>query len=458
MNANQIEALKKLFPTNQCYTDPSDCFVYGYDNSRRHALPSAVVFAHNALDIQKLILFCHEHIIPLTAHGRASATTGATVPLVQGIVLSLERMQNIIEFDPLNRTMIVEAGVLNANVQTLAQQKGLFWAPNPSSAAYCTVGGNLACNAAGPRALKYGTTRENTLGLKAITGTGERIECGVYTSKGVIGYDLTRLLIGSEGTLGIIFEATLKLLPLQPASKTIRLFYKDLAGAASAVNQIMTQPIIPYGCEFLDGTALHILRKTAQMSLPEEAHSMLMVEIDGFEEDLSSNMNSIIQACSNESLVDIAVANTPEEASALWQIRKSLSQALRSLSPHKVNEDVVVPVSQLSKLFAFTQELSQKHDIIIVNFGHAGNGNIHVNMLLDPHDPVKGPLAKTCLAQLFDYVLSLRGSLSGEHGIGLEKREFMSKQLSPTILQLMKQIKAQFDPKSILNPDKLFPT
>jgi D-lactate dehydrogenase len=448
-----LQALPGGFSQNQFYTDPADCWTYGYDNSRRHALPEAVVFAHSHDDITKAVQLCYEYEIPLTARGRASGTTGAAIPVKGGLILSLERMQTILCFDPVNRFMIVEPGVLNSEVQNLAKQKGLFWPPDPTSSAYCSIGGNLSCNAAGPRSLKYGATRENTLGLTAVTGTASTIHCGVHTTKGAVGYDLTRLLIGSEGTLGIISSAILKLTPIPQSKCTLRAFYRDIQGAALAITQIMSSPITPCGCEFIDGEAIRMIRQHAQADLPENAGAMLMIEIDGAKAGLEHDSLLIQQAATNSSLLDLSIASTQEEADRLWAIRKSLSQALRSLSPHKINEDVVVPISHIPELLAYTQILAKQFSITIVNFG---NGNIHVNLLIDPFDPIQGPKAKECLNLLFDKVVSLQGSLSGEHGVGIEKRDYVSKELSAPTINLMKLIKKQFDPKEILNPGKLF--
>lgn len=452
-----VTELKALFSANQYYTEPSDCWVYGYDNSRRHALPDAVVFAHNQQDIINIVKLCYEHAISLTCRGRASGTTGAAIPVRGGVVLSLERMQKILKVDPANRLMVVEPGVLNAEVQAAAKEVGFFWPPDPTSSAYCSIGGNLACNASGPRSLKYGSTRDNVLGLTAVTGTGEVIECGVFTSKGVVGYDFTRLLIGQEGTLAVIAQATLKLTPLPQAKRTIRAFYRDAVSAADAVTKIMSQPITPCGCEFIDGNAIQMIRKHANADLPENAGSMLMIEVDGSEGAMAHDVEIMKNAAQHEGLIDLAVASNSFEAEKLWAIRKSLSQALRSLSPHKINEDVVVPISAIPALLAYTQELAKQYSITIVNFGHAGNGNLHVNLLVDPHDPVQGPQAQEALNLLFDKVVALQGSLSGEHGVGIEKRDYISKELSPTSIALMKKVKSQFDPKGILNPDKLFP-
>lgn len=451
------ESLYQAFNKNQVYTDPADCWVYGYDNSRRHALPDAVIFATSHEEIVRAVKLCYEYGIPITARGRASGTTGAAIPVQGGVVLTLERMQKILQIDVANRAMVVEPGVLNSEVQAAAKSAGFFWPPDPTSSAYCCIGGNLSCNAAGPRSLKYGTTRENTLGLTAVIGTGETIECGVYTTKGVVGYDLTRLLIGSEGTLGIISKATLKLTPLPHAKRTMQAFFKDIDSAALAITKIMTQPITPCGCEFIDGNAIEMIRKHASADLPENAGSMIMIEVDGSSDDLSADVELMKMACQNPGLISWSLATTQEETDKLWTIRKSLSQALRSLSPHKINEDVVVPLSHIPSLLNYTQELAKEFDITIVNFGHAGNGNLHVNLLIDPFDPVQGPRAKECLNRLFDKVVELHGSLSGEHGVGIEKRDYVSKEITPASMQLMKKIKAQFDPKNIMNPGKFFP-
>lgn len=457
INEDFIAQLKTRFDADQVFTDPADCWVYGYDNSRKHHCPDAVVLPGHTQDIISLMEICNTYKVPLTARGRASNTTGATIPLQGGVIVSLERMDKILAIDPENRTMTIEPGVLNGDVQALAKSHGYFWAPDPTSAAYCSVGGNLACNAAGPRSLKYGSTRDNVLGLVAVMGTGDCVTCGVYTSKGSVGYDLTRLLIGSEGTLGIITQATLKLLPLPEAKYTLRAFYRDPISAAKAITQIMSQPVIPCACEFIDDRALQMARQHQGAQLPEAAGSMLMVEIDGSPESLNHEIKRIEAAANVAGLLDYTIAKSAEEAKPLWDLRKALSQTLRSLSPHKINEDIVVPITAMPDLIAFTQELSSRYSIPIVNFGHGGNGNIHVNLLVDPLDPESGPKAKACLNELFDKVIALKGTLSGEHGIGIEKRDYLNKQLTPTTIHLMRSIKAVCDPNGILNPGKLLP-
>jgi D-lactate dehydrogenase len=358
---------------------------------------------------------------------------------------------------PGDRLMVVEPGVTNKAVQQAAAEQGFFWPPDPTSNAVCTVGGNLAYNSAGPRAIKYGTPRENVLGLRAVTGTGEEIRTGVRTTKGVVGYDLTRLLIGSEGTLAIITEATLKLTPLAESKRTLQAIYTDISSAAEAVSCIMAQPVIPCALEFIDGHAIEMVREYSSADLPQNAGAMLMIEVDGPESAMSQSVSAVSKAASNEGLLGLNTAKTEDEINVLWATRKALSPALRNVAPKKINEDIVVPVSKMPALITGLDDLSKQHDITIVNFGHAGNGNIHVNLLVDPDDPEQMARSKQCLDDVFSLVIALGGTLSGEHGIGLVKREFVDREIDATSLDLMRQIKVVFDPQNILNPGKTLP-
>jgi D-lactate dehydrogenase len=390
-------------------------------------------------------------------HGRATGTAGGAIPETGGIVLSLERMNKILEVDMDNRLMKVEAGVLNQAVQDAISPQGFFWPPDPTSAAFCTVGGNVAVNAAGPRALKYGTTRDNVLGLRAVTGKGEVIQTGVNTTKGVVGYDLTRLIIGSEGTLAVVTEITLK---LQPEPETIRLLqavYRDIDNATQAIVAIMKQPNTPRSLEFIDHAAIEMVRNHSDTTLPKDAGAMLLIEADGAQAGIEAIVASISQAARNDGLVTLSEASSDTEKQQLWATRKALSPALRNVAPNKLNEDVVVPVSRIPDLISGLEQLSSQHGIPIVNFGHAGNGNIHVNLLYDSQDPTQETQAKPCLEAVFALVLKLGGTLSGEHGIGVEKRDYVGLEIDPVTLDLMRDIKQQFDPGNILNPGKIFP-
>ena len=452
-----LSALLKVTGKDNLLTDSADCWSYGYDNSRLHHLPDAVAFATDHEQISAIIKLCYEYKIPVVARGRGTGTTGATTPVRGGLVLSMERMNRILDMDPDNRSITVEPGVTNQQVQDAAGEHGFFWPPDPTSAAFCTVGGNLAYNSAGPRAVKYGTPRENTLGLHAITGTGESIRTGVRTTKGVVGYDLTRLLIGSEGTLAIISEATLKLTPKAQSKHTMQAIYTSIDGACRAVSSIMAQPTIPCALEFIDAAAIEMVRSYSPAKLPEQAGALLMIEVDGPVAGIKHAVDEIRQAAQNEDLIEFINAETEKDVADLWATRKALSPALRTVAPKKINEDVVVPVSRIPELINGLEKLAQTHDIKIVNFGHAGNGNIHVNLLIDPDDSQQMQRADACLDEVFSLVLTLNGSLSGEHGIGLVKREFIAREIDSVSLQLMKAIKRQFDPHDILNPDKIFP-
>ena len=452
-----LKGCREIFSDARFLTDPADCLAYGYDNSRRTALPQAVAFASNHEEVAALIRICAEHRIPLTARGRGTNTTGASVPVAGGIVLTLERMNRILRVSPGDRSLECEAGALNSEVQAAAARHGLFWAPDPTSAGFSSVGGNLACASGGPRAVKYGTARDNVLGLRAVTGTGATIRTGCYTTKGVVGYDLTRLLIGSEGTLAVISEATLKLLPKPEVTRTLRAAYRDVKSAAEAVARLMGQPQVPSAVEFMDGDAVRLAQQHHDSGLPAETGALLLIEADGNPDSIEPALRTIADAARGEGLLELRTATNSAEAEALWASRKALSPALRKLAPKKVNEDVAVPVTRLSELIEGLGELSRRHGIRIVNFGHAGNGNIHVNLLADPSEAAQMKAIEACLHEVFRLVLSLQGTLSGEHGVGIDKRDYVSWEIDAETLALMHQLKQVFDPRSILNPGKTLP-
>jgi len=438
-------------------TDPADRWTYGYDNSNRQELPGVVVLPSSHEEVIEIVHACSGFGTPLTVRGRGTGTTGAAVPAPGGVVLSTERMDRILRIDPGDRIAVVQAGVTNGALQSAAAEHGFFWPPDPTSADYCSIGGNLGCNAAGPRAVKYGTPRENTLGLRAVAGDGTSLRTGCYTTKGVVGYDLTRLLIGSEGTLAVITEATLLLTPVAGGISTMRIIYRDMVGAAAAVASIMAQPSTPRALEYMDGGSIRLIRELSGHSLPEEAGAMLLVEVDGTAAGRADAVDAIRRAAENRSLVEFAQASDVAETADLWAARKALSPSLRKVAPGKINEDVVVPVSRMAELVDRLERLSEAHAITIVSFGHAGNGNIHVNLLGDPDQPGEKARMEECLAEVFHAVLELGGTLSGEHGVGIDKRPYVGLEIEPATLSMMWRIKRQFDPAGILNPGKSLP-
>ena len=457
ITAEFLNRLRQSLPVGKIHTDPADCWTYGYDNSKRHALPEAVAFPATHDEVMAVVRLCNEYHVPLTPRGRGTGTTGAVVPLEGGLTMSLERMSRILELAPDNRFAVVEPGLTNQALQDALKPLGFFWPPDPTSAAYCSIGGNLAYNSAGPRAVKYGTPRDNIFGLRAVTGDGRELRTGVYTSKGVVGLDLTRLIVGSEGILAIITAATLKLTPLPESIRTLRAVYASVDAATRAIARIMAQPLTPCALEFMDANAIEMIRHYSDVELPTGAGALLMIEIDGPESGLDAAVAGIAHSAQVEGMLDFLIARNASEVEALWRTRKALSPALRKVAPGKINEDVVVPVTELPALIGGLNGLSQKHGIPIVNFGHAGNGNIHVNLLLDPAQPGQQEQAEECLSEVFDLVLGLRGTLSGEHGIGLVKRDYVSRELDTVSMDLMRAIKRQFDPNGILNRGKMLP-
>lgn len=449
-----INQLSELLPADRIYTDPVECYTYAYDNSRKIFPPEAVVFPLTTEEVVAILLLCNANKIPLTPRGRGTGTAGGSLPEKGGIALSLERMVRIIRVDPANRVVVAEPGVLNQEIQTAVKPYGFFWPPDPSSAAFSTIGGNLATSAGGPHAVKYGTTRDHVLGLKGVTGAGEVIKTGCYTTKGVVGYDLTRLLIGSEGTLAVITEATLKLTPLPEKQGGLVAYYCDAISCAAAIVAIMGIPRGPSALEFLDAGSLNLIRARFPDLLPSTCQAMLMIEVDGSQTEISETIHNILYACHNSGLLQAEQVINSEN---LWKARKALSPLLRDIAPKKINEDVVVPVNTLPQFLDELTQLATQYRIANVNFGHAGNGNIHVNLLINPDDTEENYRAEKCLNEIFDLVIRLNGTLSGEHGIGREKRAYVDKEIDPTTLTLMKRIKQLFDPNDILNPGKLFP-
>ena len=450
-----LDFLHEAFSPGAMSTDEAERRACAGDNSRLNALPDAVVFPTEHAQVETLVRACREHRVPITARGGGTSSTGASVPMQGGVVANFMRMDRILRIDPDDRLAVVEPGVTNEALQQALAPHGFFWAPDPGSAPWCTVGGNLACNASGPHAVKYGSTRDNVLGLRAVAGNGEAFRCGTRTTKSAIGYDLTRLLVGSEGTLALITEATLKLTPKPLAARALRATYRSTAAAARAVARIMAQPATPCALEFMDALALKLAREHSPEAGVPSAEALLMIELDGAPDALDGAVAAVESAARMDGLVQLEVARDEEQTRALWAARKALSFAQRAATQHKINEDVVVPVSRLPELVDGVRQLAERHAVPIVSFGHAGNGNLHVNLL--PRDVDEIERAYAALPELFALVIALDGTISGEHGIGVVKREFMPLALSGGTLGLMRGIKAAFDPDGILNPGKLLP-
>jgi len=456
--APALDAFRSALGTDRVLDDAVTRTLYAHDETPRQVEPDAVLFPTSHDDVVALARIAFEHRIALTPRGAGSGNVGGAMPTPGSVVVSFECMQRVLEFDPDNRLIVVEPGVVTAEIERIARSAGLFYPPDPGSNAYCRIGGNLAMNAAGPRAVKYGVTRDYVLGLRAVTGSGQEIRTGCRTTKGVTGYDLTRLLVGSEGTLALITEATLKLLPAPEAVATLRVSYASTRAALDAVSRIMRQPVTPCALEFMDHRALDAIRPTgATDDLPPGTRALLMVEADGAVQDVPRQIAALERALAGDGLLDMKSGFKPDDITQLWAARKSLSHAVKQIAPLKINEDVVVPVSQLADFVDFIDQTANAQRLPIVSFGHAGNGNLHVNLMVHPDDADEMARADRTLEAIMQRVLALGGTLSGEHGIGSEKRRFVPQEIDPVTLGLMRAIKQQFDPRNLLNPGKLFP-
>jgi len=450
-----VAELSTLLGAEGWRSDDGALQAHAQDYSWRRQAPAAVALPADRGQVKALVRACARHAVALVARGAGTGTTGAAVPLPGSIVLSFARMNRLLALRAGDRCAVVEPGLLNGDLQHALAPHGLFWAPDPSSADICSIGGNLACNAGGPRAVKYGTTRDNVLGLVAVTGTGELIRCGGAYTKDATGYDLTHLLVGSEGTLALIVEATLKLTPVPVAQAGLRVLYRDADAAAAAVSRLMSQPVVPARLEFMDARSLDLLRLNGA-EVPD-AGAMLLIEADGDHDTLPYLLQALAAAAEGDGMLALDVAMEGAAREKLWAARRALSPALRSIAPGKINEDVVVPVSRIPDLVAGVQALAREFALTIVTFGHAGNGNLHVNILYHPDDADENARAHAALPRIFALTLALEGTLSGEHGIGLAKRDFMAQAFTPATLDTMRAIKAVLDPGGILNPGKVLP-
>lgn len=458
LSDSALAAFRSALGAARVFDDAATRALYASDETARRVDPDAVLFPGSHDDVARLMRVALEHRIPLTPRGAGSGNVGGALPSPGSVVVSFECMRRVHEFDPVNRLIVVEPGVVTEDIDRLARSAGLFYPPDPGSASYSRIGGNLAMNAAGPRAVKYGVTRDFVLGLRAVTGAGEEIRTGCRTTKGVTGYDLTRLLVGSGGTLALVTEATLKLLPAPEAVATLRVCFASNRSALEAVSRVMRQAVTPCALEFMDQHAIDAIRPTgAADDLPDGTRALLMVEADGRAADLPHQIAALEQALAGDGLLEMRSGFDRGAIAQLWTARRSLSHAVKRIAPLKINEDVVVPVSALADFVDFIDHIADAQRLPIVSFGHAGNGNLHVNLMVDPDNGDELARAHVALESIMLRVLALGGTLSGEHGIGTEKRKFVPLEIAPATLELMRAIKRQFDPYGLLNPGKLFP-
>jgi len=390
--------------------------------------------------------------------GAGTGYTGGAVPTSGGIVLSMARLNRILEIDELNLIAVVEPNVINGDLQRAVARVGLFYPPDPASLDTSSIGGNVAECAGGPRAFKYGTTKRYVLALEAVLPTGEILHTGSKAVKNVVGYDVTQLLVGSEGTLAIITKITLRLIPQPPARATLSASFMNVRHAVDAVSALIARRVVPAAIELVDEDSLRAVESYVGRSVvPAGAGALLIVECDGTAAGVEEEMVSVATACEDTKALAVARATTDTDRDALWHVRRQLSLALRATGLLKINHDVVVPRGRVPELFDVIADLKQRHALRVASFGHAGDGNIHVNLMVNKDDPQERARATQAERELFERVVSLEGSISGEHGIGFAKARYLPIELSQEEIALMKRLKTAFDPNGILNPGKIFP-
>jgi len=450
-----ISKIIDVLPDLKISIEPEDLICYGFDASGLEGYPSAIVWPKNTGEVIKIMRYAYQNEIPVIPRGAGTGMTGGSIPLKGSIVLSFEKMNKLIELDSNNLNVIVEPGMINGRLQRELEYLGFFYPPDPTSMNFCTIGGNVAENAGGPRAVKYGVTKDYVMELEAVLPNGDVITTGVRTSKGVVGYDLTRLLTGSEGTLAVITKVRLKILPLPEEIITLLAMFDNLEACGTAVSKIIASKIIPRTLEFMDAETIAAVENFKPVGIPREIEALLLIELDGQPAALTKQAERIAGIC--ESLdAEVKMAENDIARDKLWEARRAVSPALYSLNPTKINEDIVVPRDKISNMLKGLRKLSEENDIKIVNFGHAGDGNIHVNIMVDKNDAEKYLRAESLVKDIFNMTLNLGGTISGEHGIGITKAQYISMEIKRHELGLMKGIKSLFDPKNILNPGKIF--
>jgi glycolate oxidase len=429
---------------------------YSYDATGISYLPDVVVFPGSETEVSKILQLASKEKLIVVPRGTGSGMTGGSVPVKGGLVMVTTRMNKIIGVDEDNFIIRVQPGVIVSDIHKAVEEKGLFYPPDPSSASVCTIGGNIGECAGGPRAVKYGVTRDYVLGLRAVLPSGQVIQTGVSTAKGVAGYDLTRLIVGSEGTLAVVTERTLKLLPKPATVKTMAVLFDSMIKAASTVSGIMKNAIIPRCVEYLDEECLHLIRDHLSFDMPDNIKALLIIELDGDLDTVEKDAHRISDFCFSCDALDVILAKNTTEAQALWEARKALSPVLYKIAANKINEDIVVPINKIPDMVEVTQRIQRTSGLKVVSFGHAGDGNIHCNIMYDKSDKNELERAKKAVEELFNATLRLGGTITGEHGVGITKRRFLPIEIGETQIELMRGIKRVFDPLNILNPGKIF--
>ncbi len=458
MEQQFIEKLEQAVGKAYVLHTPEDLAVYGYDGTFVEGKPDVVVLPASTVEVSKVIQIAAETRTPVVPRGMGSGLAAASVPLpAGGIVLSLTRMNKILEIDTVNTTVTAEAGVVTADLQATVEKQNLFYPPDPSSIRHSTIGGNIACNAGGPRCLKYGVTGDYVMGLTIVLADGQVLKTGGKTIKDVTGYDLNALFTGSEGTLGIITDVLLRLVSRPRFTKTALAEFVSLADASHTVNNILQAGLVPASLELMDQTAIICIEEAMHLNLNTHVGASIILETDGSDEEtVRREIEACVRICKESGASSVKLARDEAERDGLWKARRSMSPSLARKAPNKLGEDITVPRSAIPQVVERLRQISDQYGLPIVIFGHAGDGNLHPNILFDKRDPEQWATVEKMVAEIFQAALDLGGTLSGEHGVGLLKRPYLEKALGPVSIAVQSSIKQALDPLNILNPGKIF--
>lgn len=449
-----VAALRRSLAPDRVTTAAEDMVVYSYDGTWVVGRPEIAITPLDTREVAAAVRVAADEGIPIVPRGAASGLAGGAVPVFGGMVVSMTRMNRILEIDRVNMTVVTEPGVVTAALQAAVEAERLFYPPDPASLRQSTIGGNVATCAGGPRCLKYGVTRDYVLGLEVVLPSGEVARTGARTAKNVTGYDLTHLFVGSEGTLGLVTEATLRLIPLPRARRTVMADFSDVSLAANAVTDVLAAGIVPCAMELMDRTTVTLVEEYLHAGLNTEAGALLLVEVDGDEEVVPRQAEEIADIFRARAS-SVRLARDQQEADTFWAARRAVGAAFGQLRPHRLGEDIAVPRSKIPEAVERIRDIGIEHDLTIAIFGHAGDGNLHPNVLVDLRDEDETRRTLAAAEEIFRVAMELGGVLSGEHGIGILKRDYLADNLDPQALAVMRAIKRTIDPQNIMNPGKV---
>ena len=457
MSADVASQIREHFPHLECLWEKEDLVPYSFDGTATYqAMPAAIVFPKSAAEVSEIVKFCGAKGIPIVTRGSGTGLSGGSLPIEGCLVLCLTKMDRILEVDAQNLTLLAEAGATTVNVASAAEAAGLFYPPDPGSMKISTIGGNVAENSGGLRGLKYGVTRNYVMGLEVVLASGEIIFTGNKCVKDVAGYTLRDLFIGSEGTLGIVTRVLLKLIPKPATRRTLLATYGKMEDAAETVSAIIAAKIIPCTLEFLDSITINCVEDYVHLGLPRDADAILLMETDGHPAAVAEEAEMMADLARQHGATSVQIAETEEQAVALATARRAAFSSLARIAPTTILEDATVPRSDLARTVKFIQQTAERHKLKIGTFGHMGDGNLHPTFLVNERNHDEMERVEVAMKEIFDFAVSLGGTITGEHGVGVAKKKFLPDALGELNIDLMRRMKTAFDPKNILNPGKIF--